>query len=623
MNIIIPIGGFGKRFSEEGYNLPKPLIKSLGIPIIFWNIENLRVKEDDIVHVVYRNELKVYNFESLLKNKFRKIKFKFIEIKNDTRGAAETVLYAIQEMSQSELSQITLVVDSDNFYGDDILQICKSEGRNTIFYQKNYDINPIYSYIKIDESGSVIDIKEKEKISDNACVGAYCFESANILQETIKEVIIRGNRIKNEYYISVLYKSLIDNNIPVYSNEIKEFNCLGTPNQLRALSSNLNTESNKIRFCFDLDNTLVTYPEIEGDYTSVKPIQKTIDFLKFIYSQGHIVIIHTARRMKTHGGNLGKVQADIARITLDTLEDFKIPYHEIYFGKPYANFYIDDLSIKPFDNLEKDTGFYNIHPDTRDHNKIEICKDYITKYSESIRGEKYYYENIPDEAKYLFPTLIDSGSNYIKISKIKGVPISFLNSSNALSENLLLKVLDRINYIHSIRPFEDINIYSNYYDKLINRFNSYDFSEYENIEEVKNDILKFLKEYETSNSGLLGIVHGDPVFTNILLDDGDNIKMIDMRGMVGDVLTIHGDIFYDYAKIYQSIVGYDHILMGKDPDPIQTNGNVNLFKNYIINKFGDSKMNDIINLTKSMLLSLIPLHNNNKCQKYYKLLCSL
>ena len=34
-----------------------------------------------------------------------------------------------------------------------------------------------------------------------------------------------------------------------------------------------------------------------------------------------------------------------------------------------------------------------------------------------------------------------------------------------------------------------------------------------------------------------------------------------MRGKVGDKLTIYGDWLYDWAKIYQSIIGYDEILL--------------------------------------------------------------
>ena len=42
----------------------------------------------------------------------------------------------------------------------------------------------------------------------------------------------------------------------------------------------------------------------------------------------HIIIIYTARRMKTHKGNVGKITADIGKITFDTLEKFNIPYDD-------------------------------------------------------------------------------------------------------------------------------------------------------------------------------------------------------------------------------------------------------------------------------------------------------
>ena len=57
--------------------------------------------------------------------------------------------------------------------------------------------------------------------------------------------------------------------------------------------------------------------------------------------------------MKTHKGNVGAIIADIGKTTFDTLDKFEIPYDEIHFGKPYANFYIDDLAINAFSNLEK------------------------------------------------------------------------------------------------------------------------------------------------------------------------------------------------------------------------------------------------------------------------------
>ena len=55
------------------------------------------------------------------------------------------------------------------------------------------------------------------------------------------------------------------------------------------------------------------------------------------------------------------------------------------------------------------------------------------------------------------------------------------------------------------------------------------------------------------------------------------IKMLDMRGKLGDDVTIYGDIFYDYAKLYQSLYGYDEILEEKHVDQVYKTKMLKLF----------------------------------------------
>jgi capsule biosynthesis phosphatase len=221
---------------------------------------------------------------------------------------------------------------------------------------------------------------------------------------------------------------MLMNNETIKSILSNNYICLGTPNQLKIFSSNINNNTDVLRICFDLDNTLVSYPIIKGDYTTVQPIEQNINYLKFLKKMGHTIIIHTARRMKTHNGDVEKVIQDIGEITINTLKEYDIPYDELHFGKPFANFYIDDLAVKSYDELDKELGFYNIHPDTRYHNRIEISGDKIIKYSNSINGESYWYKNIPNKITNYFPKLIDFSSNSLTLEKINGIPISYLNT---------------------------------------------------------------------------------------------------------------------------------------------------------------------------------------------------
>ena len=47
MNIIILAAGAGKRFLDDGYLEPKPMVKVLAKPIIHWLIDSLNFNSND------------------------------------------------------------------------------------------------------------------------------------------------------------------------------------------------------------------------------------------------------------------------------------------------------------------------------------------------------------------------------------------------------------------------------------------------------------------------------------------------------------------------------------------------------------------------------------------------
>ena len=201
------------------------------------------------------------------------------------------------------------------------------------------------------------------------------------------------------------------------------------------------------RYCFDLDNTLVSFPKVPNDYTTVEPIQHNIDFLQYLKRLGHTIIIYTARRMKTHKGNQAKVIADIGKITLETLEKFNTEYDEIYFGKPHANCYIDDLAISSYEDLEKEFGYYQSYINPRDFNSLQSSSIQIyRKTSKDLSGEIYYYTHIPREIKDLFPILInyDDDNTSYEIEKINGIPISKLYLGEELTKQQLFHIMGSI-----------------------------------------------------------------------------------------------------------------------------------------------------------------------------------
>ena len=631
MIVIIPLGGTGERFKKNNYKSPKSLIKIFGQPLIFYLLDCINTYNIDYVYIPYNKEYSNYRFEDLLIKKYPNIKFKFFKLINNTRGAAETLNISIKELDIKEDKPV-LCLDGDNFYNIDIIKLWN--GSNGIVTFEDHNIDPIYSYIELN-NGKIINIKEKEKISINACSGAYGFSSIKNLLKYTQFVIDNNLREKDEFYTSVVIKEMINNGIEFKNISIEKKNwiCIGTPIQLRHFYHNYpkiscNNNSTKIknkRYCFDFDNTLVTYPEVKDDYTTVKPIEKNIKFLKYLKQFGNTIIIYTARRMKTHNGNVGKINADIGRITFDTLEKFNIPYDEIYFGKPYADIYIDDLALNCFDDLEKELGFYLDGIDTRSFNELELNTiETFTKKSNDLSGEIYYYKNIPFGIKDLFGSMIDYDENneWYKMEKINGLTATTLYLSELLTKDNLKHIMNSIKRIQEITVMDtdNINIYSNYLHKVKKRFAGYDYSKFENYNEVYNSIIDELFTYENESKGRKTVIHGDPVMTNILINNYDKIKFIDMRGKIDGKLSIYGDWLYDWAKLYQSLIGYDKVLQEKSVSLVYENEMKNYFKEYFIKLYSQNDFNNLKIVTKSLLFSLIPLHNNDKCYYYFKLI---
>ena len=141
--------------------------------------------------------------------------------------------------------------------------------------------------------------------------------------------------------------------------------------------------------------------------------------------------------------------------------------------------------------------------------------------------------------------------------------------------------------------------------------------------------------------------------------------MIDMRGSIDDQITIYGDELYDWAKIYQSLIGYDEILDNVEINFEYRQKMINIFEKYILDLYSrsseelslsgttgsaiyqktwhnirdDAKDEEVTNteemkefnknqkyleniklIALSLLFSLIPLHNNKNCIKFYNLL---
>lgn len=98
----------------------------------------------------------------------------------------------------------------------------------------------------------------------------------------------------------------------------------------------------------DLDGTITLANT--SDYKNVLPNVELIERLKEYKKSGFTIVISTARNMRTHEGNVGKINIHTLPIITEWLDKHEVPYDEVLVGKPWCGhegFYIDDRAIRP------------------------------------------------------------------------------------------------------------------------------------------------------------------------------------------------------------------------------------------------------------------------------------
>lgn len=597
MNVILLCGGAGLRFDCI---CPKPLNLVYGVPMIDHVLSNLNIND---ITILYNDVLDHYQFKEHVQNRFHEKKLTFVSIDYQTRGPVETLLVGLNNFMKTQGHNIkgpVLVLDNDNVYCG--LDISRLPCSNFILYTDNSCKLSHYSFVDITCNGDVKQIKERQEISDKICIGGYGFEDTHTLMRYCKEVIMVSN--EGCSYFSHVYNKMLDAGKQVHGVYLPEAFSLGSPQDIVINYHKISKPQLKV--VFDLDNTLVTYPNKYRDYSTVAKIDKMVQFLKYLKSNGHYIIINTARNMLSTGGNEGKLMKNVGKITLDSLDQLGIPYDELYFGKPYGDIYIDDKAFNPFDvSMYANLGFFDFDSvdgntncwKTNKNNKItKVTKDHVKKEGTGLEGEIYYYTTIhKTPASNMFPRFLANESDKTRhsfiIEYINGTPLYKIYCEGLLQKDMFIKLLDTVCELHKTDVtstksphITEQDMYHHYMDKFLKRAENIDDYPFEDFHVVKEEILHETLEFMSKKYPIGDIIHGDLWFSNIMLYK-QNFKFFDMRGKLHDKVTLRGHTLYDWAKLYQSICGLDSIIQYGNPieqdikQPIE-----DTFWSYLVNK---------------------------------------
>jgi NDP-sugar pyrophosphorylase family protein len=227
MIVVVPMAGRGTRFADKGYDVPKPLIKVAGKPMIYWALKSLEgVSYNQIIFIALREHEDKYGIKRIL-SEILNNDFELLLIDEVTEGQLCTVLAARDYlMNQQEL----LIISSDSLIRSDIgIEINrKKEEIKGIISVINMPGNN-WSFARTDSIDNVVEVAEKVRISDNASTGIYYFSDTSIFLQLADDIITKKEKTKGEYYIIPIYQKMIEKLQAVKISVAKEMWDLGTP----------------------------------------------------------------------------------------------------------------------------------------------------------------------------------------------------------------------------------------------------------------------------------------------------------------------------------------------------------------------------------------------------------
>ncbi len=242
------MAGQGKRFSEQGYNLPKPLISVDGQPMI-WRVIDCLPKAEKWIFVVRQEHIDNFEIDKIIK---KKIPEAIITVDKDLLGGA-SILCAEKYVPNGKEVFIA-GCDMGFLYNKEEFEKLKHSGYDCLLWtftkDKRISNNPkSWGYAILEEDYRTIrGMSVKIPVSgnpfeDHAVAATFWIKSKEILYQALKIMFKENIKTNNEYYLDNLPLAL---KFLGKKSGIFDVNFLigwGTPEELK--------EFEKISFLYD------------------------------------------------------------------------------------------------------------------------------------------------------------------------------------------------------------------------------------------------------------------------------------------------------------------------------------------------------------------------------------
>ncbi len=236
IDIVITMGGLGSRFRKAGYTVPKYMIEVNGKTLFEWSmisLEGYKEKVAQYIFIAMKDD--TCDVESFINSKCKELGLKnyhIIVLDYLTDGQATTAMKASEFWNENN-GLLIYNIDTYVEAGEMNYQELKGDGFIPCFKAQGDH----WSFVRLDENGKVVEIKEKKRISNYCTLGAYYFKSCKLYQDLYNEYygVKRDDLVNGEKYVSPLYDYLLTKNGEIYISDVnpEKVHVLGTPEELK------------------------------------------------------------------------------------------------------------------------------------------------------------------------------------------------------------------------------------------------------------------------------------------------------------------------------------------------------------------------------------------------------
>lgn len=250
MLIFIPMAGSGDRYKRAGFTEPKPLILVDGKPMIERVVDAFRgpdgalAADTKLLFCVNAKHAAETDLKKTLERIAPGAPIAVIEPHKD--GPVRTLLDCADQIPDDEevvLNYCDFGVDWS--FSDFRAWLGKHRFSGAMTAYRGFhphSLGPtLYAYMRT-EGERVVEIREKhhftdDKLEEYASSGLYYFETGKLMKRLARELVAKGERVNDEFYVSMLMQLLIEQEGEVGVFPLRHFYQWGTPEDLRDFES--------------------------------------------------------------------------------------------------------------------------------------------------------------------------------------------------------------------------------------------------------------------------------------------------------------------------------------------------------------------------------------------------